>query len=349
MNRSMKDYYKVLGLRQDAPEAEIHQAFRKLAIQYHPDRNPGPDAQKRFSEINEAYQVLRDASKRRTYDALVQSNNNQVRHASAEYKSPAYYADPARQARMRRAPAPWLQQTGQAGQLLIWAIVGSVTAIIGIVARQSIEGQSLFSLSLMLQAIFFGVLAGLVLPTENGLLLKFKGGLKDGYHLVRAMAATLSGVFFGSLLGFLLSFQLETPYQFSIYVGMLLGAVMFGWISSVEAFWAKVKLPKAYFELFFVLVRILGVSLIIAGVTYLIGVLLAGYGILTEAEIAAFYGGVVGVIFGSVSPSDLRAYARYASAYASKWVVWLIVVLAVIIGFVIGVWQSVNVLGQLGG
>ena len=63
-----RDYYEVLGLQRSAGEEEIRRAFRRLARQYHPDVNKEPDAERRFKEINEAYEVLGDAEKRRTYD-----------------------------------------------------------------------------------------------------------------------------------------------------------------------------------------------------------------------------------------------------------------------------------------
>lgn len=61
-----KDYYKILGVSKDANKEEIKKAFRKLAHQYHPDKNKGDDA--RFKEINEAYSVLSDDRKRAQYD-----------------------------------------------------------------------------------------------------------------------------------------------------------------------------------------------------------------------------------------------------------------------------------------
>ncbi|MBP1468520.1 J domain-containing protein [Candidatus Chloroploca sp. M-50] len=65
----MKDYYQVLGLNRSASEQEIKQAYRKLARTYHPDINPGDkQAETRFKEINEAYEVLSDAEKREKYD-----------------------------------------------------------------------------------------------------------------------------------------------------------------------------------------------------------------------------------------------------------------------------------------
>jgi curved DNA-binding protein len=65
----IRDYYKVLGVSRDADEKEIKKAFRKLAQQYHPDRNPGDkEAEAKFKEINEAYTVLSDPDKRAKYD-----------------------------------------------------------------------------------------------------------------------------------------------------------------------------------------------------------------------------------------------------------------------------------------
>jgi len=66
-----RDYYKTLGVERNATEAEIKSAYRKLARKHHPDVNPNnKDAERRFKEINEAYQVLSDAGKRKKYDEL---------------------------------------------------------------------------------------------------------------------------------------------------------------------------------------------------------------------------------------------------------------------------------------
>jgi curved DNA-binding protein len=66
-----KDYYKILGVDRKASKSDIRKAYRKLAMQYHPDRNPGDkQAEERFKEINEAYQVLSDLKKRDHYDRL---------------------------------------------------------------------------------------------------------------------------------------------------------------------------------------------------------------------------------------------------------------------------------------
>jgi molecular chaperone DnaJ len=66
---SKRDYYEVLGVSRTCTEVEMKSAFRKLAMQYHPDRNPGDhEAEVKFKEINEAYQTLSDAQKRAAYD-----------------------------------------------------------------------------------------------------------------------------------------------------------------------------------------------------------------------------------------------------------------------------------------
>ena len=66
---SKRDYYEVLDVARTADEAELKSAFRKLAMKYHPDRNPNDsEAEARFKELNEAYQTLSDGHKRAAYD-----------------------------------------------------------------------------------------------------------------------------------------------------------------------------------------------------------------------------------------------------------------------------------------
>lgn len=65
-----KDYYKVMGVARDATEAQIKQAYRKLARKFHPDVSKEKDAEARFKEVGEAYEVLKDAGRRAAYDQL---------------------------------------------------------------------------------------------------------------------------------------------------------------------------------------------------------------------------------------------------------------------------------------
>lgn len=63
-----RDYYEILGVDKSAGGAEIKKAYRQLALKFHPDRNKSPDAEAKFKEINEAYEVLSDKQKRSAYD-----------------------------------------------------------------------------------------------------------------------------------------------------------------------------------------------------------------------------------------------------------------------------------------
>ena len=64
----VSEFYALLGVARDASEADIKKAYRKLAMEFHPDRNPAPEAEAKFKEITEAYEVLRDPQKRAAYD-----------------------------------------------------------------------------------------------------------------------------------------------------------------------------------------------------------------------------------------------------------------------------------------
>ena len=66
----LKDYYAILGVPRNATPEEIKEAYRRLAKEYHPDKNPSPEAEEMFKLINEAYQVLSDPAKRAEYNAL---------------------------------------------------------------------------------------------------------------------------------------------------------------------------------------------------------------------------------------------------------------------------------------
>ncbi len=65
-----RDYYEVLGVQRNASSDEVKASYRKLAMEYHPDRNRSPDAEEKFKEISEAYAVLSDPEKRRQYDTF---------------------------------------------------------------------------------------------------------------------------------------------------------------------------------------------------------------------------------------------------------------------------------------
>ncbi|HYA41314.1 MAG TPA: DnaJ C-terminal domain-containing protein [Syntrophobacteraceae bacterium] len=70
MSVKYRDYYEILGIKREAGQNDVQRAYRKLARKYHPDVNKEPDAEEKFKEINEAYEVLKDPEKRKMYDQL---------------------------------------------------------------------------------------------------------------------------------------------------------------------------------------------------------------------------------------------------------------------------------------
>lgn len=81
-----KDYYQILGVTKTSSADEIKRAYRKLALQYHPDRNKGKDAEGKFKEVTKAYEVLSDPQKKQTYD--------QFGHAAFEGASAGGFGGP---------------------------------------------------------------------------------------------------------------------------------------------------------------------------------------------------------------------------------------------------------------
>lgn len=109
----MKDYYQILGVDKTATAEEIKTAYRRLARQYHPDKNPAEDAKAKFQEINEAYQILSDENRRRRYNM----GGDKSRHYQESNDDYYYYgADEqweATSASAREAFAEWLRQQQQ--------------------------------------------------------------------------------------------------------------------------------------------------------------------------------------------------------------------------------------------
>ncbi len=90
----MKNYYFILGLTIYASETEIKQAYRKLALQFHPDKNPSQQAESIFKEVNEAYEILGHHEKKIAYDQLLRGVSPAAPTATRPHRDPAYRPRP---------------------------------------------------------------------------------------------------------------------------------------------------------------------------------------------------------------------------------------------------------------
>ncbi len=95
----MKNYYFILSLNIYATEGETKQAYRKLALQFHPDKNPSPEAEAIFKEVNEAYEVLGDPLRKAIYDQMLKGAEAQVEEPVRKHRDPQYRPRP-------QAPTP---------------------------------------------------------------------------------------------------------------------------------------------------------------------------------------------------------------------------------------------------
>ncbi len=90
----MKNYYFILSLNIYASEADIKQSYRKLAVQFHPDKNPSPEAEAIFKEVNEAYEVLGDPVRKLIYDQMLIGAEVEVKPELPKHRDPRYRPRP---------------------------------------------------------------------------------------------------------------------------------------------------------------------------------------------------------------------------------------------------------------
>jgi hypothetical protein len=100
----MSTYYSILGVSPDASAETIKRAYRRLAIQYHPDKNPSAEAEQFFKQVNEAYEILGDPQKRHEYDQRLAGFRYEVVPEPSSHRDPRY---------KHRTPRPAVKSQGQ--------------------------------------------------------------------------------------------------------------------------------------------------------------------------------------------------------------------------------------------
>lgn len=125
----MKDYYEILGVSPSASESEIKRAFRRLAVRYHPDKNPSADARPLFHDINEAYDVLGDSQKRAQYDFRRDNPFHEILTEPVRpHRDPAYRRPAPGRPRTKEPPATYLLMRDYLKYMLWIARVGLIAS-----------------------------------------------------------------------------------------------------------------------------------------------------------------------------------------------------------------------------
>jgi curved DNA-binding protein len=172
-----KDYYKILGVDKKASQEEIKKVYRKLAVKYHPDKNPGDKkSEEKFKEMNEAYDVLGDAEKRKKYDNL---GENWQQHQQGN----AYNAQYARQGGGRQGGQQYYTEDDAQFSDFFESIFGRGAGGGSARQRGGRKGEDYQAeTTITLEEAFHGTSRQLNLSTQK-LNLKLKPGIADGQVL----------------------------------------------------------------------------------------------------------------------------------------------------------------------
>lgn len=316
----MKDYYKILGVAQDATQDELKRAYREQARRYHPDVSTTPEAEKRFQAINEAYSVLSNPLKRADYD--------QSRRPKG--------APEARPGEFRRLvmEAFW--------RVLVYGGVFGLVGLFFELVLSWLGGGQAQGWTTYLGGTLAGTLSGFIWGVDRNFVVEtFLGAGWTGriYTFLRTVVIALTGAYaVGRLISFVELTVGDGAVGLPTLLGSAVGLVVGATLGSDGAVWEKLRSGKGRFELLYGALRGLLVGGIAAAVTVVMVAMLWQWGVDVVAwwMWVVFVGFGLGMILGSIQPPNLAAYASYASASIRSMLFILILLGVLLIGVVLG-------------
>jgi len=330
------NYYQTLGVAENANSLEIRSAYRKLARIFHPDVSPDPEAEKKFKEINRAYDTLSDPLKRADFDRLL--------HPEKARPEEAPTPPPGAEEGYAWQPEEEVTRTDIFSALSRVSAHIFVFALAGIIFEVLLYYVGTTDAALTARDILFGAIVGGAFGLFFGFDRNFDvegylgaGKLGRTFMFLRTVVESLAFAYFFSRIGSAIDQAVyHKVYLFTpllAVVGVMLGSTFGSDGKTLE----KWQTSQGKFNLFYTLVRGFYIGLIGATITILIGLTFVKTGDLSKnLLIFALSGFILGDIAGSIAPPNLAAYASYASASIRNTIIYLIIIVTLIFGLVFG-------------
>lgn len=320
----MKNYYEILGVTNEATEAQVKAKYRDLARKYHPDVNPSHEG--RFRDINEAYRVLSDSLKRADYDQGFELGEDRI---SKEEDS--------KDNKEKKQEINLKNISIAIGRVAFSVFIGVLIGLAFEFIVWYIGKNSAFAIN-----FYPGVITGGVIGFLLGMDLNFD---IEGYFGVGYLGRTYSflrtflyAITFAYVLGrsFLIIGQILNLKNQVVTGGIILGIVLGSAFGSDSEGFNKIQTKEGRKNLFYTMLRS-----VLVGFLGMIMAVIFGFVIsyLTSIPLVFWFGLIgfcLGTIVGGISPSNLQAYASYASSSIKNTYVILLVIGGIVIGILLG-------------
>jgi hypothetical protein len=328
------NYYQILGVTKNATKDQIKVAYRRLAREFHPDVAQSDRSEEQFKEINRAYDILSDPLKRADFDATLEPQPQaQTRQAPQPGTEEAYAWQPSEAPREETASST----SRVSATIVVFLIVG---AIIEFGLRWLMPDNPLSETNLFFVGLVASIIAGVLWGVDNNFDMEGVLGPRASgryYTFLRSLVYTLVPVYFLSLIGTYIDYFLYQQITYLTPILGMIGAMIGATLGSNGDSPIRLTTKEGRFELFCIFLRGIEVGLMGAVVGGILGLIFlrSGYPIgLTIWGI--YFGFILGMIAGSISPPNLSAYASYVSASLKNVILGIIVAGALILGIIVG-------------